>query len=488
MTTSSRKVPGSTMLSRRTVLRAAAAGSMVGVGLPLLEIMLNSNGTALADGEPLASPFVLWFMGNGFRLNQFEPAKTGPGFELTPELAPLASVKDYVSVCTGYQNWCLYQTTHHEGMTVFNGYTFADWTGQLFSKAGGPTVDQVIADKIGAKSRVKSVQIGISKRLSMMDNGTTMHSLSHRGTNEALFPQFNPQEIWRTLFRDYVPRPDDRALRQSVLDSIKDDAARLRTRLGTIDRSRLDAHLEGVAELERKIAMLPPPCMAPDMPSETNADVAGKEPIVRVNEVMSDLLVHALKCDISRVFSVLFVGGAAETTFSDLGQTVGHHQNTHDEAGDQPEVNAGIEYSMKRFAYLLEKMKAEVDVTGLNLLDTSVVYMSSDCSEGRTHSVSRQPVILVGHGRNKLVYPGVHVQATPLLGTEYKLAAAKNTSDILYTAVKAYDPSATSVGEMTPRARPNVTAFWYGTSNPPDSIVTGSDTLVPELLGSKFSG
>lgn len=483
---------GALMLPRRTVLRGAAAGSMLAVGLPMLEMMLDTHGEALADGEALPTPFLTWFMGNGFRLNQFEPTTLGAGFELTPQLSPLANVKDYVSVITGYQNWCLYHTTHHEGMTVFNGYTFAEWDFGLFSKAGGPTIDQVIADRIGKDSRVKSVQMGISKRLSMMDNGTTMHNLSHRGPNEPLAPQFNPQEIWRTLFQDYIPRPDDRGLRQSVLDSVKEDANRLRGRLGAIDKQRLDAHLTGIGELERKIAQLPPACSAPGLPTETNADIAGREPIIAVTDVMSDLLVQALKCDISRVFSVLFIGGAAETSYTDIGQNFGHHLNTHDEGGEQPNVNAGVVYAMQRFATLVDKMKAEEDPTGLNLLDTSVVFMSSDCSEGRTHSVSRQPVVLVGHGRNKLVYPGVHVQATPKSGDEYSLAAGKNTSDILFTALKAYDPTATSVGDMTPTDRPRGNGFfdnyWYGTNNPPDQIVTGSSTVVPELLGTAFTG
>ena len=37
-------------LARRTFLRGAAGGVAVSVGLPVLDIMLNENGTALADG------------------------------------------------------------------------------------------------------------------------------------------------------------------------------------------------------------------------------------------------------------------------------------------------------------------------------------------------------------------------------------------------------------------------------------------------------
>jgi hypothetical protein len=41
-------------LSRRTVLRGAlATGAALSVPLPILEIMLNSKGTAFAQGTPL---------------------------------------------------------------------------------------------------------------------------------------------------------------------------------------------------------------------------------------------------------------------------------------------------------------------------------------------------------------------------------------------------------------------------------------------------
>jgi hypothetical protein len=44
-------------LARRTFLRGMAGGAAVSVGLPLLDIMLDENGTALADGGALPSRF-----------------------------------------------------------------------------------------------------------------------------------------------------------------------------------------------------------------------------------------------------------------------------------------------------------------------------------------------------------------------------------------------------------------------------------------------
>ena len=53
------------MLSRRRMLRGLLRGSAVCMGLPLLEAMLNENGTALAQGELLPVRYGTFFWGNG---------------------------------------------------------------------------------------------------------------------------------------------------------------------------------------------------------------------------------------------------------------------------------------------------------------------------------------------------------------------------------------------------------------------------------------
>lgn len=472
-------------LSRRHLLRGSLGAGMAAVGLPLLDAMLDSNGEALAGGAPLPKQLVLWFMGNGFRLDKFEPATTGADFTLSEQLAPLANVQEYLKVVTGLQNWCTDQVTHHEGMTAFSGYSMTELSG-LYSKSGGPTIDQVIADYIEATATpaplVRSIQCGVSRRISIMDSGTTMFAVSHRGPNEALFPEFNPQMIWATLFSDFQDKPDDSELRLSVIASVREDANRLKARLGSIDKQRVDAHLDGLAELEQRIKAVPPVCMAPNMPTESNPPNTANEPITSVNKAMSDLLVAAMKCDVTRVASVLFIGGAAETVYTEISQTDGHHNHTHFESGNQPKVHAGVTYAMGQLAYLAEQMKAAVDPTGKNLLDSGLILMGSDCSIGRSHSVSRQPYVLLGKARDTLIGK-YHYQKVPLSGDEGHLAAGGNTSDVLMTVLKAFNPSATSVGDMSPR---NLNGGWYGTNNPPSQAASGSSSVVSELTGPNF--
>src|SRR5690242_10739175 len=100
-------------LSRRSFLRGLGGAAAAAVALPALEAMFNSNGTAHSDGSPLARRFVAFHFGNGVILNRFVPATPGPTWALSEQLAPLANVKDYCNVLSGFENKHADKITHH---------------------------------------------------------------------------------------------------------------------------------------------------------------------------------------------------------------------------------------------------------------------------------------------------------------------------------------------------------------------------------------
>lgn len=184
-------------LSRRTMLRGAVGGTTVALALPLLEAMLNSNGTALAAGGPLPRRLVTWFFGNGVALedvgdaglgNRWAPDQEGPGYPLTPQLAPLAEagVAEYCSLLTGFDIKAagLHRHGHHDGVAgFFSGHPFIELPHEdnsYSSKFGGPSIDQVAAEAIGGQTFLPSVQIAVSKRI-VGSEGPTLQFLSHKG-------------------------------------------------------------------------------------------------------------------------------------------------------------------------------------------------------------------------------------------------------------------------------------------------------------------
>lgn len=440
-------------LSRRSVLRGLAGGAAVSVALPPLEAMMNANGTAYANGDGLPLRFISFFWGNGVILDRFEPEVTGPGWQLSEQLAPFAAVKDYVSVLTGIQNHCAQQITHHEGLTAFSGYTFLPAGGPGFStNFGGPTIDQLIADAIAERvtTPIRSMQVQCSKGFSPADNGTTATAISVRGEPGNLTPLYgqpNPIDVWQTIFGEFVPQPDDSALRLSILDAVRADADRLRGKLGTRDNQRMDAHFQGLSELEQKISAMPPTCDLPAEPTHTNSESVNNEQLILTNQLMAQMIAYAFTCDITRVASNLFLPLAGEAVMAESengGDGTTHHVLSHQGGED---YHRGIVFIMERLAEMLDILRQTPDLDGGNLLDSTIVYASSDCSIGWSHSIRRQPIILGGTGRDYLVNPGIHYQAVASNDPNNPNAQTSgNMSDVLLALLQAFDPSASSLG------------------------------------------
>jgi Protein of unknown function (DUF1552) len=434
-------------LSRRTMLRGMVGGSVVALALPPLEAMLDAHGQAHADGTDLPRRLVTWFWGNGVALADvgnpggalaFNPAQTGPGFELTPQLAPFGSVRDYLSVLSGYQvsAGLPMRRGHHDGCALFSGWPFVELPpngANYASKFGGPTVDQVVASRVGGQTFLPSIQLRVSKRI-IGSEGPTLEFLSHEGPDQPLSAIQDPREAWDRLFASFtVPDDPTKPHRMAALDAVLEDAMQLKARVSAADRIRLDAHLSAVEQLRSQIDALAPVCEIPPEATQNNDDIDGNEQLEPVNRAMSDLLALAFSCDITRVASVQFTGSVGYTVFNQLGINMGHHDLTHD-AGQNGAVDAATIETMRMLAYLCERLQATPEGVG-NLLDQSVILASSDAASGLTHAVTDMPIVVAGGGGGALAHPGIHHHSE-----------GGNSSDILLTVAQSVCPELTEIG------------------------------------------
>jgi hypothetical protein len=430
-------------LDRRTFLRGAGAA----IALPTLECMLNVNGTAYAQGQPLPKRFATWFWGNGVIRSKFTPSTTGANWALSPELQPLVNVKQYVNVVTGYMIKTPNLRGHHNGVAgIMSGHPFIPLpagNAPYASKFGGPSIDQVAADLIKGTTVFPSLQIRVSKRVTTGE-GPTLDFLSHRGPDSPLVPEDNPAALYNRLFASFTPKdptdPKDR-LRASVLDAVKGDLTALKPKLSAADRIRMDQHLTGLSELRTQILALPPVitsgCTQPTPVTETNADINGKEQWVAVNKAFADMLALAFACDLTRVASFQFSGSVGGHVFDNIGQVETNHSLTHDSAQTaQDQVHDSVVFVMQQYAYLLEKLKSLPEGAGGNLLDQSLVFASSDASEGLAHSIDDYPIVIGGKAGGAMKFPGIHLrgQFNP------------NTSDVLLSCLHAVGANVATVG------------------------------------------
>ncbi|HYM13694.1 MAG TPA: DUF1552 domain-containing protein, partial [Bryobacterales bacterium] len=198
-------MPSEGQLSRRTLLKGISlTGAIVRVGLPPLAAMFNSSGTAYAAEEaagrtveaPIESRFVLWFNGNGIPERYWIPPAPGPDYEITPCLAPLGPFRKDIHVITGLDNPAARKpgpgNDHHRSMSGLVSGT--SYTGR---GAGGPSIDQVIASKIGGESRFRSLQVGVCQE---SHGESIQRNLSWAAADRALPPEVIPHNFFDRVF------------------------------------------------------------------------------------------------------------------------------------------------------------------------------------------------------------------------------------------------------------------------------------------------
>ena len=232
-----------------------AGGVSVVIPLPRLGGMLNSNGTAYADGTMLPVRFGFWFFGNGIIPSRWVPNATGIGnaWTLSEELEPLLAVKPWLSVVTGMDIKVPDIGAHASfPACALSGANTGTKTMLL------PSIDQVIAKLIGSGTTFPTgIPIGVGNS----SGGTVLGDvMSFSGVNQPNPPNFSPAAVFQKLLQfantatSAPMAPDPEALRsQMVLDAVTTEANALRAKLGTEDQQRLDRHLAGVQQLQTQI-------------------------------------------------------------------------------------------------------------------------------------------------------------------------------------------------------------------------------------------
>lgn len=426
-------------IDRRTFLRGTLYGAATTIALPMLEMFLDTNGEAHADGTSLPPRFVLLYWGNGTRISQWLPSTTGPGYALSPVLAPYAPVKDYVSVVTGLK--CgIGGIVHHWGIAgMLSAAPYQSSGTGTVTTLSQPTFDQVVAAQIGTTTRFKSLELGVMSP-TKSDEGTTLQYLSHNGPNSVNPAQCSPAELFKRLYGQNALSTSY----GSVLDTVLSDITSLQQRLSATDRQRMDEFATQVRQIESSLQSKSGlDCAALTDPGIDSASVNTVAALTKRSQDMWSLMCTALSCDLTRVISVQYCGPSdciqvPPEVFSGVSLYEGGgkplandvtHGMTHNESSfDQPVVTKWSTFFQAQFSDLLVKMKATADGSG-NLLDHAAVMITSELSQGRNHSNLHMPMVLAGRANGKLVYPGIHLAANATGAAQVSGPTPANTYD-----------------------------------------------------------
>jgi len=404
-------------LSRRTVLKAAG----VSLGLPLLDAMIPAA-TALAQtaaAPKLRAGFfylphgaIMWNTPYGADMDHWTPSGAGADFELSPILEPLEAYKRYVTSFGHIENKAPMNTVHTlVPATWLSGVTpDMEATGALMA----PTVDQLIAERIGQETVLPSLEVASETLLqsAACSNGACYYSstLSFRNTTTPLPMEFNPRKVFVQLF-GAGDTPQEREMitkrTQSILDLVNDRAHELQGSLSARDRAVLSDYLESVRETERRVEKASQRDLSGiDLPDTPIGELTDFDAQVKL---MFDLIALAYQANVTRVASYFMVGEGTNRTYNHIGvpdafHPLSHHANNLERIQKLVKVQR---YHVERFAEFVDKL-AHIPDGENSLLDNSMLLYGSNMSNSDRHNNYPLPTILVGGGAGTL-HGGQHI-------------------------------------------------------------------------------
>jgi hypothetical protein len=406
--------------SRRKALRGLFNGVAVTVGLPFLDIFLDSNGAALAGtGAPLPTRFGTWYWALGCNPQRWFPSNAGTDYELKIELEPIRALRQKINVLgdfscplDGKPNY-----PHQSGPSALRTGIARDGGGDELS---GPSFDVLIGDEIGTRTRFRSLEVAIA--------GGARSSLSGRGPGSMNPSETSPLALYTRVFgpgfhdpnsADFTPDPKI-MLRRSVLSSVTEQRQQLEVKLGASDKQKLDEYLTSIRQLEKQLDVQLskpeplPSCKVPEQVKEIplTTDV---ESCAATHKILTNLLVNALACDQARVFNMMF----AAANLTHIGTTTTFHQLTHEEPldvklGYQPSCSIFVNKIMQAWGDFVTALDSFKEGDG-TLLDHMLVFAHSDVGLAKFHSIDDIPMMTAG-GANGRVKTGQYISgnATPV--------------------------------------------------------------------------
>ncbi|MGE3476413.1 MAG: DUF1552 domain-containing protein [Rhodospirillaceae bacterium] len=404
-------------LDRRTVLRGTLGGAAIGVGLPVLDAVLNDNGTALAaTGQPLPVVFGTWLQSMGLNPGRWVPAKTGAGFENNTELKVFDAYRDRMNVFSGMRYYLdgRPHVTHVSGCQIAStGGLYAAGQGVNDSRGdSGPSVDAVIADRIGARTRFRSLEVCFSGKPKTWSRRSGSVINASEASPAALYARIFGPDFKDPNAAEFTPDPQVMA-RQSVLSLVGEQRKDFVAKLGAADRVRVDEYFTALRRIEEQLALeLERPqrveaCVRPGDLKENTPGTLVDDAEANA-KLFAGLLSHAIACDQTHVFNVCF----DSETYRRSSSAMNWHMLSHEEPidptlGFQKDTTWFITWANKVTADFFDTLRATKEGPG-SLFDRMVILWQTDHSDARSHSLDNVPVFTFGNAGGRLK-TGLHI-------------------------------------------------------------------------------
>lgn len=397
--------------SRRHFLR----GTGVALALPWMESLplLGAEEGATAKQAASNKPpvrFACLYFSNGVEPIHWWAKGAGSSMEIGPALSPMMPYREDMTFLRGlYNKQAVASTSPHLGRmpNLLSGATVSLDPNDI---RVGTTFDQVLSQRIGNKTAVPSLALGIEPNELRLEDGVSMiygSAVSWATPTRPATKEIYPARAFDLLVGDGSGRKLDR----SILDAVLRETRDLQPKVSKNDRHKLDEYLTSIRDIENRIDRASkeerlegwrPTLAKPNMPRPADAL---PQNVPDHMKLMLDLMVLAFQMDKTRILTCMLNNDLSQMNFGFLKDVQGalHLDLTHN--GKAPKAEAMYlktnQFHIEQFAYLVKRMK-EIDEGGQSLLDSSMVLCCSNLFDGDSHSADEMPMLLAGRGGGSL--------------------------------------------------------------------------------------
>jgi hypothetical protein len=393
--------------SRRHFLR----GMGVALALPWMEslpLFAQSGPTAGAAGKPPLRLGIVYFS-NGVEPIHWWAKGSGATMEIGPGLTPMMPHREDMVFIRGlFSESALASSSPHLGrMNILSGAPVSLNPSVI---QVGTSMDQVLAQRIGNRTAVPSLVLGIEPNELRLEDGLSMiygSAVSWVSPSKPATKEIYPSRTFDRLVGDGSGRPLDR----SILDEVREDSQGLKPRISRNDTLKLDEYLESIRDIELRIERAAkddliegwrPTLAQPDMPRPNNEL---PQNVPEHMKLMLDLTVLAFQMDKTRIATLMLNNDLSQMNFKFLEGVQGalHLDLTHNgRAADKEAMYLKTnQFHIEQFAYLTQRMKDIQEGEG-TLLDNSILLCTSSLFDGDAHSAEQLPVLITGKGQGSI--------------------------------------------------------------------------------------
>jgi hypothetical protein len=407
--------------SRRSFLKSIGAGL---AAFPLIDLLADS--VAQAAGEELPLKFIGIYHPHGIAAEHWvmRQTDTETNFDLGFQNSSLQPFDDAATYGKSFKDKILLI----EGIDLFSEANGHDTAGTILTgsrisgtKPFNSSLDHFLAVEQGLGSTTKLSNLPLAVGVDDTASGFTLSF----GPGGAALPKIiDPSKAFDLLFSGFVTGDDpdaaakaahQRAMGKSLIDFLNSDVGRLKTRIAPREQQKLDQHLTAIRELEKQfeVPTVGQGCTPPGKPQPFSAIKMynGGEPYFdAITDVMINLIAQAVACDVVR-FVTLFMNdlsyaanplglpadnhGAVAHTYNS--SPVGHDGQPSGDGDPTTWVPLAKfnKYSYSKIASLMQHLDAS------SMLDSSLIYASSDMGNPALHSTRNVPTLIAGGANGK---------------------------------------------------------------------------------------